>query len=218
MLSGCIATVMALTGNIQLATLWIILAAVFDFGDGFAARFLKAYSPMGKELDSLADVISFGMAPGMILFWVLGEACLYQPLGAISPYVPYLAFVIPVFSGLRLAKFNIDERQTTSFIGLPVPANALFWASIGYAVESTASSFGLGFIIGILALALLSSWLLVSEIPMFSLKIKSLKWRGNERRYILLLGAIIFIAIFGVLGISGTILLYVGLSFFNKSK
>lgn len=218
MLSGCIATVMALTGNIQLATLWIILAAVFDFGDGFAARFLKAYSPMGKELDSLADVISFGMAPGMILFWVLGEACLYQPLGSISPYVPYLAFVIPVFSGLRLAKFNIDERQTTSFIGLPVPANALFWASIGYAVESTASSFGLGFIIGILALALLSSWLLVSEIPMFSLKIKSLKWRGNERRYILLLGAIIFIAIFGVLGISGTILLYVGLSFFNKSK
>lgn len=218
MLSGCIATVMALTGNIQLATLWIILAAVFDFGDGFAARFLKAYSPMGKELDSLADVISFGMAPGMILFWVLGEACLYQPLGSISPYVPYLAFVIPVFSGLRLAKFNIDERQTTSFIGLPVPANALFWASIGYAVESTASSFGLGFIIGILALALLSSWLLVSEIPMFSLKIKSLKWRGNERRYILLLGAIIFIAIFGVLGIAGTILLYVGLSFFNKSK
>lgn len=216
--SGCVATVMALTGKIELAALWIILAAVFDFCDGFAARFLKAYSPMGKELDSLADVISFGMAPGMILFWILKEATLYQPFGTISPFIPYLAFVIPVFSGLRLAKFNVDDRQTTSFIGLPVPANALFWASIGYSLCSTAEALSIGFIIGIILLSFLSSWLLVSEIPMFSLKVKSLKWRGNEKRYILILGSILFIALFKLLGVAGAILLYVALSFFNKRK
>ena len=214
LVSGCIATVMALQGNLLWAAIWIIIAAVFDFMDGFAARLLKAYSPMGKELDSLSDMVSFGVAPGMIVFWMLSQAGL--PLGEIGLYIPYLAFVIPAFSGLRLAKFNIDERQTTSFIGMPVPAHALFWASAGYSLAPLAQVKPVLFIVVTLVVALATSLLLVSEIPMFSLKIKSVAWKGNERRYILVGCAVLFVALFGMLGIAGTILLYILLSIFNK--
>ena len=139
-------------------------------------------------------------------------------LGEAAGYVPYMALVIPVFSGLRLAKFNIDERQTTSFIGMPVPAHALFWASIGYAFHSAVPTDSIGFIVGTIVVAVLFSFLLVSEIPMFSLKVKSLAWKGNELRYILIAGAVVFVALFGVLGIAGTIILYITLSFFNKRR
>jgi len=132
--SGCIAVVAALLyGSLEMAACWIIIGAVFDFSDGFAARMLKAYSPIGKDLDSLADVVTFGVAPGVIVFRLLFEITYVGVPGLASnsyQYLPYVAFVIPVFSALRLAKFNIDDRQTTSFIGLPVPAHALFWASI----------------------------------------------------------------------------------------
>ena len=205
LMSGCIACIMALRGNLPMATLWIVIASVFDFGDGFAARSLHAYSPMGKELDSLSDMVSFGVAPGMIVYWLLEQACM-------------MALVIPVFSGLRLAKFNIDERQTTSFIGMPVPAHALFWASIGYAFHSAVPVDSIGFIAGTIVVAILFSSLLVSEVPMFSLKVKSLAWKGNELRYILVAGAVVFVAFFGVLGITGTIILYITLSFFNKRR
>ena len=214
LVSGCIATVMALQGNLLWAAIWIIIPPVFDFMDGFAARLLKAYSPMGKELDSLSDMVSFGVAPGMIVFWMLSQAGL--PLGEIGRYIPYLAFVIPAFSGLRLAKFNIDERQTTSFIGMPVPAHALFWASAGYSLAPLAQVKPVLFIVVTLVVALATSLLLVSEIPMFSLKIKSVAWKGNERRYILVGCAVLFVALFGMLGIAGTILLYILLSIFNK--
>lgn len=216
LVSGCIACVMAFQGNLLWAAIWIMIAAVFDFMDGFAARLLKAYSPMGKELDSLSDMVSFGVAPGMIVFHILGQASL--PLGEIGRYIPYLAFVIPAFSGLRLAKFNIDERQTTSFIGMPVPAHALFWASAGYSLAPFASANPVVFIVITLVVAVATSLLLVSEIPMFSLKIKSVAWKGNERRYLLIGGAVLFVALFGMLGIAGTILLYLLLSIFNKRK
>ena len=219
LMSGCIACIMALRGNLPMATLWIVIASVFDFGDGFAARSLHAYSPMGKELDSLSDMVSFGVAPGMIVYWLLEQACMTAPvLGEAAGYVPYMALVIPVFSGLRLAKFNIDERQTTSFIGMPVPAHALFWASIGYAFHSAVPVDSIGFIAGTIVVAILFSSLLVSEVPMFSLKVKSLAWKGNELRYILVAGAVVFVALFGVLGIAGTIILYITLSFFNKRR
>jgi len=211
--SGCIAVVMALGGNLLWATVWIIIAAVFDFLDGFAARLLKAYSPMGKELDSLSDMVSFGVAPGMMVFWVLREASLGLPLGE---YIPYLAFVIPVFSGLRLARFNIDERQTTSFIGLNVPAHALFWASASYSALPIIHVHEGLFVAVTVLLAIGSSLLLVSEIPMFSLKVKSLAWKGNELRYILAIGGILFVSLWGFLGIAGTIILYIVLSIFNK--
>ena len=216
LLSGCVASVMALHGNLLSALIWIIIAAVFDFCDGFAARLLKAYSPMGKELDSLSDMVSFGFAPGMVVYWLLGEASTALPFGSLNTYIPYLAFVIPTFSGLRLAKFNIDERQTTSFIGLPVPAHALFWASAGYSVLPVVHANEGLFVLVTVILAFITSLLLVSEIPMFSLKVKSLAWKGNELRYILIACAIIFVALWGFLGISGTILLYIVLSIFNK--
>ena len=212
LLSGCVASVMALHGNLLSALIWIIIAAVFDFCDGFAARLLKAYSPMGKELDSLSDMVSFGFAPGMVVYWLVGAL----PFGSLNTYIPYLAFVIPTFSGLRLAKFNIDERQTTSFIGLPVPAHALFWASVGYSVLPVVHANEGLFVLVTVILAFITSLLLVSEIPMFSLKVKSLAWKGNELRYILIACAIIFVALWGFLGISGTILLYIVLSIFNK--
>ena len=194
LISGCIACIMALRGNLPMATLWIVIAAVFDFGDGFAA-------------------------PGMIVYWLLEQACMTAPvLGEAAGYVPYMALVIPVFSGLRLAKFNIDERQTTSFIGMPVPAHALFWASIGYAFHSAVPVDSIGFIAGTIVAAILFSSLLVSEVPMFSLKVKSLAWKGNELRYILVAGAVVFVTLFGVLGIAGTVILYITLSFFNKRR
>ena len=122
LISGCIACIMALRGNLPMATLWIVIAAVFDFGDGFAARSLHAYSPMGKELDSLSDMVSFGVAPGMIVYWLLEQACMTAPvLGEAAGYVPYMALVIPVFSGLRLAKFNIDERRLLLSVCLSRP-------------------------------------------------------------------------------------------------
>lgn len=216
--SGCVAIIMALQGSILLAVIWILIAAVFDFLDGFAARMLKAYSAIGKELDSLSDMVSFGVAPGMIVFWLLSQAAPSLPLGEFNRYIPYIAFVIPIFSGLRLAKFNIDERQTTSFIGLPVPAHAIFWASLGYSLLPIIHVNEIGFVMIISILAVITSLLLVSEIPMFSLKIKSLGWKGNELRYLLVIGAIVFTALWGFLGIAGTIILYIVLSIFNKKR
>lgn len=218
LVSGCVACVMALKGNLPLAAVWIILAALFDFCDGFAARFLKAYSPMGKELDSLSDMVSFGVAPGLIVYWLLEQACISASLGEAGSYIPCLAFVIPVFSGLRLAKFNIDERQTTSFIGMPVPAHALLWGSLGYSVVPFIPGHEYLFIGATVVLSVITSLLLVSEIPMFSLKVKSLKWKGNEYRYILVVCSVLFMALFGVLGIAGAILLYILLSIFNKGR
>lgn len=216
LVSGSIACIMAWEGRLLEAVVWIIIAAVFDFCDGLAARMLKAYSPMGKELDSLSDMVSFGMAPGMILFSLLRTASAGWTEAAWTGYLPYLALVIPVFSGLRLAKFNIDTRQATSFIGLPVPAHALFWASAGYAMLPVIPAYPTLFVTVSIVLAFLTSLLLVSEIPMFSLKVKSLAWKGNELRYILAICAIVFIAVWGFLGISGTILLYIVLSIFNR--
>ncbi|MBP9481854.1 MAG: CDP-diacylglycerol--serine O-phosphatidyltransferase, partial [Parabacteroides sp.] len=140
------------------------------------------------------------------------------PFGPANEFVPYWAFIIPAFSALRLAKFNIDERQTTSFIGLPVPAHALFWVGVAYSILPVLQINPSLFTLVILVLALVTSLLLVSEIHMFSLKIKSLKWKGNELRYMLIVCAVLFVSFFGLLGLSGTILLYIVLSIFNKKK
>lgn len=218
LVAGCISIVMALGGNMLWAAVWIIIGAVLDFMDGFMARLLKAFSPIGKELDSLADVVSFGVAPGMMVFALLREACAGMPFGVASPYVPYLAFVIPAFSGLRLAKFNIDVRQATSFIGLPVPAHALFWSSLSYSLLPLVHHNGLLLAVAVAIAAFLTSLLLVSEIPMFSLKIKSVSWKGNEVRYILVVCGLAFILLFQFLGVAGTIFLYVLLSVFTKNK
>ena len=203
--SGCFATIMALQGDLKAAIIWIIIAAIFDFSDGLAARLLKAYSPLGKELDSLSDIVSFGVAPGMSLYVLLATAVGSLEISGIS-WLPYLAFVIPVFSGLRLAKFNVDERQSTSFIGMPVPAHALLWGSLSYVLQPFITNHALYILIACLIASMATSYLLVSEIPMFSMKVKSLKWKGNELRYILIVCGLLFLLLFGFLGIAGTML------------
>lgn len=219
-LSGCIACVMAFNGNYLWVVIWVVIAAIFDFFDGFSARVLKAYSSIGKELDSLADMVSFGLAPALIVFRLLSDN---NPLGTpfyvsstevyyLRELIPYISFLLVIFSALRLAKFNIDERQTTSFIGLPTPANALFWISLCYGISTKDEFTQLFSFYPLIILVIIFSLLLTSEIPMFSLKIKSLKLKGNELRYLLVLFMVIAIFYWGILGISAGIVLYIILS------
>lgn len=217
--SGCIATVMAFNGEYLWVVVWVLIAALFDFSDGFSARLLKAYSPLGKELDSLADLISFGLAPSMTVFHFLTEN-IYRisSNSIIIEYLPYFAFLLAVFSALRLAKFNIDERQSDSFIGLNTPANALFWVSFCYGIVHDAPMITTLLVYTVLVGILLFSLLMVSEIPMFSLKVKSIKLKGNEYRYFLLIFTIGLVAYIGILGITGGILLYIALSIINNKK
>ena len=178
LLSGCIATSFAYNGDIRIAFLFIILGAVFDFFDGMVARLLHVSSPIGKELDSLADNITFGVAPSMMVFYELGQLNCPDFLEPLTGILPYTAFLIAAFSALRLAKFNIDERQSLSFIGLPTPANALFWG--GLLMLQINYKDTPAFFIIILLLVFLSSYLLISEIPMFSLKFKANNWKENK--------------------------------------
>jgi len=215
--SGCIACVMAFEANYKWAAFFILLSAIFDFFDGLSARLLKAYSPMGKELDSLADDISFGLAPALIVFSLFKEVHYPEFLTGIKEYVPYTAFLIAVFSALRLARFNIDERQTNSFIGLPVPANALFWASLVVGAYNFLTSPHFNAIYLIL-LVILFSGLLVSEIPMFALKFKDISWAANKTAFIFLLICIPLLVFLQVGGFAACIVWYILLSIVTKSK
>lgn len=218
--SGCIACVMAFQGNYLWVVIWVVIAALFDFSDGFAARILNAPSQIGKELDSLADMVSFGMVPGLVAFRFLSDNIAGLTfVGVLNPYIPYLAFLLTVFSAIRLAKFNIDERQTSSFIGFPTPPNALFWVSFLYGIQSfiTEETSSI-FVLIILLLIIIFSFLLISEIPMFSLKIKNLKLKGNELRYVLVVSIIVAFVLVGILGLAIGILLYIGLSIISSLK
>lgn len=216
--SGCIACVMAFEAKYEYALGFIILSAIFDFFDGMLARLLNAPSAIGKELDSLADDISFGVAPALLIFTFLREDSLILPafLNPLRDLIPYTAFLIAVFSALRLAKFNIDERQSSSFIGLPTPANALFWASF------IAGSHNLLLAevnaLWIMALIFFFSWLLVAEIPMFSLKFKNLSWKDNKTTFVFLLTSIPLLFLLKVTGIAAVITWYIVLSFVNSKK
>lgn len=182
LLSGCAAIEYALGGEPKTALLFIVLGAVFDFFDGMSARLLNVSSPIGKELDSLADDITFGVAPSAIVFnllYVLEYPAFLEPA---RPVVPFLAFIMAAFSALRLAKFNLDERQTTSFIGMPTPANALFWGSLVVGANTVLESTP-WMSVAVIALVAVCSWLLVAEIPMFALKFKHWGWKGNELKY-----------------------------------
>lgn len=215
--SGCVAAVMAFNGKYEYAFLFIILSAVFDFFDGMAARALDAHSVIGKDIDSLADDISFGFAPSVIVFSLLKEVQYPEGWGALSEFIPYWGFLIAVFSALRLAKFNNDTRQTTSFIGLPVPANALFWASLVVGNHEFLVS-GVVQTVVLLLLVALFSWLLVSEIPMFSLKFKSLGWKENRVAYIFLLGCLPLILLLKWSCFAGIIVWYILVSAVSQKK
>ena len=215
--SGCIASVMAVQANDKAAILFIILGAVFDFFDGMLARLLKVSGPLGKELDSLADDITFGFAPAAIVFSLFKEVHYPTFMQPVMDIFPYTAFIIAAFSALRLGKFNIDTRQTTSFIGLPTPANALFWGSlvVGAYDFLVSDSFNALYLFG---LVILMSYLLVAEIPMFSLKFKSLAWKDNQISYIFIIVCIPLLILLGLSGFSAIILWYILLSVITKKR
>lgn len=186
---GGIATGFAFQADYQLAVLFIVLGAAFDFFDGMTARLLHVSSPIGKELDSLADVITFGLAPSAILFSLFRELQYPDMWMSVKEMIPYTAFLMAAFSALRLAKFNLDIRQSTSFIGLPTPANALFWGSLTLGLHDWLVVLPCG-IVWLVAGMLLMSYLLIAELPLFALKFKSLTWKGNVVKYIFLLGCL----------------------------
>ena len=215
LVSGCVAIAYAFSGNVELSFTWIIIGAVFDFFDGMSARLLNVSSPIGKELDSLADVVTFGVAPSTILFSELSVMSYPAILEPLRPILPFTAYIMAAFSALRLAKFNLDERQALGFIGLPTPANALFWGSliIGAGKWLEATPFMVFFLLGGI---LISSWLMVSEIPMFALKFKEWGWKGNQVKYIFLLTCVPLLAIFGLTGLAIIIAWYVIISYIIK--
>ena len=216
--SGCIATVMAFEGAFIWVVFWVILAAIFDFFDGMSARLLNAYAKIGKELDSLADVVSFGVAPAVAVFILLRDYTLYsEALMFIQQYIPYFAFIIPIYSEHRLAKFNIDERQTSSFLGLPTPANALFWISYVYGIQEFSQESNIALYLT-MSLIITLSLLMVSEIPMFSFKIDNVKLKGNEKLAILILCAIVFVLLWGIAGLAWTVIAYVVISISSGLK
>lgn len=215
--SGCIASAMAFSGNYNLAIAFIIAGAVFDFFDGMLARLLKVSGPLGKELDSLADDITFGFAPSAIVFSLFKETHYPDFLLPIASYMPYTAFLIAVFSALRLGKFNIDPRQSSSFIGMPTPANALFWGSLaagGHSFLTSASFNAVYLFVMVVAMSLL----LVAELPMFSLKFKSLSWKQNRVSYLFLIVCVPLLLVFKASGFAAIVIWYILLSLLTNRK
>jgi CDP-diacylglycerol---serine O-phosphatidyltransferase len=209
--SGCIGIVYAFKGDLIIAGYAIFLAAVFDFFDGFIARLIKAYSDIGKELDSLADVVSFGVLPSVIIYQLFLQS---PQVGSISPYLNLSAFFIAIFSALRLAKFNVDVRQAENFIGLPTPANAALIASLPMILAQD-NWFFTAYILNPFFLFIFSlgmSILLVTEIPLLSLKFKSLNWNDNLFRYILVISAILLVIIFKFAAVPIIVFIYILLS------
>src|SRR5574343_498080 len=214
--SGCIAAILAFQGNLETAAYFVLIAAVLDFMDGLAARALKAYSEIGKQLDSLADMVSFGFVPGVFIYKILLKNI---NANGLPETLAYAGFIITVFSALRLAKFNIDTRQTENFIGLATPANTLFFIGIPFVLGIPSEALSLlNNPIVLLILTLGFSYLLVSEIPLFSLKFKSLALNPNLHRYLLLILSLILIIFFKFAAIPMIIVIYLILSIIFKDK
>lgn len=244
--SGILAILLALAGRLDLCILFIIMAAVFDFLDGFTARLLKQQSELGKQLDSLADMVSFGVAPGIIIMIIMIIDVPYMGFnispeeirldffryidlilnGSINDYTPLIALLIPFFALFRLAKFNLDTRQTDSFIGLPTPAMTLFILS--YPLLFLYHDYAPGFMkeltilwfhpIIIITNIILVGLLMVSEVPLFALKLKSFGWKGNELRYSFMLISIGIIILFKSWATPLIVFLYLILSLSIRSK
>ncbi|KJS05923.1 MAG: hypothetical protein VR77_06700 [Flavobacteriales bacterium BRH_c54] len=207
LLCGCLAIVKAFEGDLAIACYLLIIASALDFLDGFAARMLNVSGGIGKDLDSLSDMISFGLAPGLILYQYVKVLNQNQPVELLTqyPWLMYIAFIIPVFSSFRLAKFNNDTRQSTTFYGLPTPANANFFifCILLYLFPDLPMVIDVSGIVQpivsnpliILGFGVVFSFLLVAEIPMFALKFKSMKWADNKLPFsfvLLWLGLLIF--------------------------
>ena len=212
LLCGVIATGAAVEGNIIAAALLICLGIFLDFFDGLTARLLNVASPLGKELDSLADVVTSGVAPAFILFHLIQAEC-YVDIPTWIPYLSVTALLIPLFAAYRLAKFNLDTRQSHSFLGLPVPANALVW--VGLALWNWWPQPNMVFALLLIGFSLFTNILMVSALPMFSLKVnfKDMSWKTNSIQYIfLMVCAIIIVTTRQWYAISLIILWYIFLS------
>lgn len=204
---GVIGIIQVLDGEILQGAFFVLVSAGFDFFDGFAARLLKVQSDIGKELDSLADVVSFGVLPGLILFEMAENSA--EP----GSFLPYLTLIVPMLSAYRLAKFNLDTRQSERFIGLPTPANALFLSTLphlGLQWPELGSWLGSLFVLIVIAWAF--AILLVSELPLIALKFKSFAFSKNRFRYLLILLSLVMFAWLQLAGIPIVILAYIGLS------
>ena len=226
LLSGCISIALAFEGYILFAVYMIFLAAIFDFMDGMSARLLKAYSVVGKELDSLADLVSFGVAPSVIIFHLMKISLFktvhlppIENLTITEILFLLIPFFIAILSGVRLAKFNVDERQTENFIGLAVPANAIFFVSL-YLVSVITTNDLLHTVLKnkyvLSVLVIIFSLLLVAEFPMFSLKFNNLGFRGNKIRYIFIVLSAILLISLHTIAIPIIIILYILLSAINN--
>jgi len=224
--SGCIALVFALQGDLQLAALFVGIAALMDFLDGFFARLLKVTSKIGKDLDSLADVVSFGVVPGAVLFALLKESLgTFVTSEPTQLLIPFAGFIIPMFSALRLAKFNSDPRQEEAFYGLPTPANAMFVASLPLILLQTSNLLGIemaylyrGLLnpVSLLALIIILSWLLIADFRLLSLKFKSLGWKQNKARFIFLILSALLILLLYFAAAPFILLLYILISLTMK--
>ncbi len=228
LLCGLISLTLTFDGNFVYASLFIFIAAVFDFLDGNAARILNAHSELGKQLDSLADVVSFGVAPGIMIFQMISAQCtgggnFFER----THIVQYFAMLIPVCSALRLAKFNIDIRQEVNFIGIPTPANAIFFASIPLVLYVQPGLFSLiraDFLVAFFSntriltiLTVFFSYLLISDFKIFSMKFKNMAWSGNQLRYVLLISSLVLFVLFSLSAIPIIIILYILMSIFFQN-
>jgi len=203
LLCGCLGIVYVLEDRSVPAAYFVWIAGLFDFADGFVARLLKVSSPIGKELDSLADVVSFGVLPSLVMYKLIGAHTTIE-------WLPYIAFVMAAFSALRLAIFNIDETQTDSFRGLNTPANTLFITALPLMPASIGQWLYQDWLLVIITLTF--SLLLVSGVEMFAFKFKNFTWADNKIRFTFLVLAVLLLAVFQVAAIPLIILLYIGLS------
>jgi len=210
--SGCIALVFAMQGDFLNAFIFVSLGIFFDFFDGFFARILKVQSLLGVQLDSLADMVTSGLVPGFVMFKMLSEY-------SANEFLPYFGFIITLGSCMRLAKFNIDTRQTDSFIGLPTPANALFILSLPLVIQHTEFAFVIQALTNVwvlLGISVLSTYILNAELPLFSLKIKNFSFVKYKLQIFFLVLSLVLLVVFKFLGVPLIILSYVLLSVFSK--
>ena len=219
---GTAAIVLVLEGQWRWAVYLVLAASVFDFLDGFAARMLKAHSETGKQLDSLADMVSFGVLPAVFIYTLFKSLFMNQPAdsGKFYSYLQWVVLVsvlmVPAFSAIRLARFNLEEDQGTFFHGLPTPAHALFWTGIFWQMMESGSLFGTPLNLFFMwAIMLIMAFHMILPVPMYSLKFEHFRLRGNLIRYLLLLLSLVILLSVGWGGLSLIILLYILLSLLN---
>lgn len=222
---GCLAVNYAFLGLYKQTFIFVVIAGVFDFFDGFAARALKSNSKIGKELDSLADMVTFGVVPGVVLFTLLQIPILGSLSGnnPIPEFLKYTGFLVTIFSAVRLAIFNIDTRQVNTFIGVPTPINSFFICSLGLIYSDGIYTELIGNFYFLMTLSIIASAWMLMQVPMIALKFKNYSLNDNVFKYILIASSILSFAIFGIIGIALIMILYILLSliefkFFNKNE